>query len=86
MPDFFDILCRTAHKTVAGGYYSGFAERDKPGDTAARLRLTERIRRCVGLPLIAEVKVASPTMGVVHVDPGVIARCMQQEALSEFRW
>jgi indole-3-glycerol phosphate synthase len=77
MPDFFDILCRTARKTVARGYYSGFAERDKPVDTAARLRLTERIRRCVGLPLIAEVKVASPTMGVVHVDPGVIARCMQ---------
>lgn len=77
MPDFFDILCRTAHKTVAGGYYSGFAERDKPVDTGPTLRLSECIRRCACLPLIAEVKLASPTMGAVHVDAGAIARHMQ---------
>ncbi|MGA3197899.1 MAG: indole-3-glycerol-phosphate synthase [Halobacteriota archaeon] len=77
MPDFFDILCRTAHKTIASGYYSRFAGRDEPADAAPTLRLSECIRRCVRLPLIAEVKVASPTMGLVHVDAGAIARQMQ---------
>jgi indole-3-glycerol phosphate synthase len=77
MPDFFDILCRTAHKTVAGGYYDRFAGRDKPVDTVPTLRLSECIRRSTHLPLIAEVKVASPTMGAVHVDAGAIARHMQ---------
>jgi len=77
MPDFFDILCRTAHKTVAGGYYSRFAERDKPVETAPTLRLSESIRRSAYLPLIAEVKVASPTMAAVHVDARAIARHMQ---------
>ncbi|MGA2885263.1 MAG: indole-3-glycerol phosphate synthase TrpC [Halobacteriota archaeon] len=77
MPDFFDILCRTAHKTVEGGYYSRFAERDGPLDTAPKRRLSECIRRCVHLPLIAEVKVASPTMGAVRVDASAIARQMQ---------
>ena len=77
MPDFFDILCHTAHKTIASGYYSGFAGRDERADTASTLRLSECVRRCAHLPLIAEVKVASPTMGAVHVDAGVIARQMQ---------
>ncbi|HYC19821.1 MAG TPA: indole-3-glycerol-phosphate synthase [Candidatus Bathyarchaeia archaeon] len=77
MPDFFDILCRTAHNTVAGGYYSGFAERDKPVNTVPTLRLSKCIRRCAYLPLIAEIKLASPTMGAAHVDAGAIARHMQ---------
>jgi len=77
MPDFFDILCRAAHKTVASGYYSGFAARDESADTAPMLRLSECVRRCAHLPLIAEVKVASPTMGAVNVHAGAIARQMQ---------
>jgi len=76
MPDFFDTLCRTAHKTVARGYYSGFAGGDRPENTPT-CRLSKCIRRSAHLPLIAEVKVASPTMGVVGVDAGAIASQMQ---------
>jgi indole-3-glycerol phosphate synthase len=79
MPDFFDVLCRTAHKTVATGYYSKFAQRDESLDARPMLHLSECISTCLHLPLIAEIKAASPTMGAlqVHVDAGEIACDMQ---------
>lgn len=79
MPDFFDLLCRTAQKTVATGYYSTFAQRDEPPQVASALRLSEHIKTCVDLPLIAEVKLASPTRGAlrINVDAGEIARHME---------
>jgi indole-3-glycerol phosphate synthase len=79
MPDFFDVLCRTAQKTVTTGYYTTFAQRDEPPHVTSTLRLSERITTCAHLPLIAEVKVASPTRGAlrVKVDAGEISRDME---------
>jgi len=79
MPDFFDVLCRTAQRTVTTDYYTTFAQRDEPPHVASTLRLSERITTCADLPLIAEVKAASPTRGVlrVNVDASEIARHME---------
>ena len=79
MPDFFDVLCRTAQKTVTTGYYATFAQRDEPPHVASTLRLSERITMCQDLPLIAEVKAASPTSGEfqVNTDASEIARHME---------
>ncbi len=79
MPDFFDILCRTAQKTVASGYYSAFTQRDESQNALAILRLSESITTCTHLPIIAEIKVASPTTGALRVDvnAGAIAKRME---------
>jgi indole-3-glycerol phosphate synthase len=79
VPDFFDVLCRNAQKTVASGYYSAFTQRDEPQNTPTTLRLSERITTCTHLPLIAEIKIASPTTGAlrVAVNAGAIAKRME---------
>ncbi|MGZ4912610.1 MAG: indole-3-glycerol-phosphate synthase [Halobacteriota archaeon] len=79
MPDFFDILCRGARNTVAMGYYSNFTGDDQRVNTAPARRLSESIASCVHFPLIAEIKVASPSMGALrsHVDGGAIAEHME---------
>jgi indole-3-glycerol phosphate synthase len=79
MPDFFDVLCRNAQKTMVSGYYSAFMQRDEPQNAPTTLRLSERITTCTHLPLIAEIKVASPTTGALRVDvnAGAIAKRME---------
>ena len=79
MPDFFDVLCRTAQKTVKAGYYATFTQRDEPPHVASALRLSECVTTCAHLPLIAEVKAASPTKGALrgNVEAGEIARHME---------
>ncbi len=81
MPDFFDVLCRAARKTVATGYYSNFArdDQDPHSNTAPVRRLSESIASCLHLPLIAEIKVASPSRGALrtHADGGAIAVHME---------
>jgi indole-3-glycerol phosphate synthase len=79
MADFFDILCRNAQKTVASGYYSNFRQHDEPQNTPATLRLSECITTCSHLPLIAEIKIASPTTGAlrVNMDADAIAKRMK---------
>jgi indole-3-glycerol phosphate synthase len=79
VPDFFDVLCRNAQKTVASGYYSAFTQRDEPQNAPATLHLSERVPTCTRLPLIAEIKVASPTTGALRVDvnAGAIAKRME---------
>jgi indole-3-glycerol phosphate synthase len=78
--DFFDILCRTAQKTVASGYYSLFIQRGEPQKTPATLRLSECITTCTRLPLIAEVKIASPTTGALRVSMNADAIAKRMEA------
>jgi indole-3-glycerol phosphate synthase len=77
MPDFFDILCRTALKTVATGYYSTFASRSSSAKPSSSLR--DSLEASAHIPLIAEVKVASPTMGArpARVDVAMVARHME---------
>jgi indole-3-glycerol phosphate synthase len=79
VPDFFDVLCRTAQKTVASSFYSTFEQHDETSNAASARRVSERINTCANLPLIAEIKVASPTMGALRVDAdaGEIATRME---------
>lgn len=79
MPDFFDVLCRAAQKTVSTGYYSNVAQDDQHPHAAPVPRLSESIASCVHLPLIAEIKAASPSRGALrsHVDGGAIAVHME---------
>ena len=76
MPDFFDVLCRTAVKTVATGYYSTF-----PCSSSAKtsLSLSESIEASAHIPLIAEVKVASPTTGArrARIEVATVAKHME---------
>jgi indole-3-glycerol phosphate synthase len=77
MSDFFDILCRTALKTVATGYYSMFSSCQTRAKSS--LSLSESINASAHIPLIAEIKVASPTMGALraHVDVAAVATQME---------
>jgi indole-3-glycerol phosphate synthase len=79
MPDFFDVLCRTAQKTVATGYYSMFGQCDTPPRASSPLRLSDSITRCAHVPVIAEIKIASPTKGPMRVrtDSGAVAEQME---------
>ena len=77
MTDFFDVLCRTAQKTVATGYYSTFPSCSS--SAKASLSLSESIEANTHIPLIAEVKVASPTMGArrARVEVATVAKHME---------
>jgi indole-3-glycerol phosphate synthase len=79
VPDFFDVLCRTARKTVATGYYSTFAESYLKQSAMPSRSLSKSIDERAHVPLIAEIKVASPTMRArrAHVDVATIARHME---------
>ncbi len=79
MPDFFDVLCRTAQRTVSTGYYTTFIQHAEPLRVSSTLRLIDRITTCVHLPLIAEIKAASPSRGALrtHMNAGEIARHME---------
>jgi len=78
MPDLFDVLCFTAQKTVASGYYRLMAK-SEPVHAAVPVRLSEHIRKCACIPLIAEIKVTSPTVRSRrnHVDVGETGRRME---------
>lgn len=78
MPDLFHVLCRTAQRTVSTGYYTAFTQHAGPPRVTSR-RLIECITTCAQLPLIAEIKAASPTRGALraHMNAGEIARRME---------
>ena len=60
MSDFLDVLARDAKATVESGYYN------HPAKTVApRVSLRNAILRCRHMPIIAEVKSASPSAGVI---------------------
>lgn len=60
MSDFLDVLARDAKATVESGYYN------HPAKTVApRVSLRNAILRCRHIPIIAEVKSASPSAGVI---------------------
>ena len=61
MPDFLDVLARDAMATVESGYY------EHPAKAAhSSLSLREAILRSSLVPVIAEVKSASPSAGVIR--------------------
>lgn len=74
MADFLDILARDAMKTIAEGYYTIPIEcKRKP------LSLKKSVLEFSRAPVIAEIKLASPTLGIIRedADAGRIASSMQ---------
>ncbi|MEM0313788.1 MAG: indole-3-glycerol-phosphate synthase [Candidatus Bathyarchaeia archaeon] len=61
MADFLDTLIADALETVHSGYYNVEAERHLP-----KLSLKEAIAKCKHAPIIAEIKPASPTSGMLR--------------------
>lgn len=63
MPDFLDVLARDAKATTESGYY------EHPTKVVARrASLREAILHSLLVPVIAEVKSASPSAGVIKED------------------
>jgi len=75
MADFLDILGRDANETVRMGYYKAAKEA-----TRSALSLKEAVLKCRGSPVIAEIKVASPSSGAIreNVDVKKVALAMEK--------
>jgi len=61
MSDFYDTLGFDAQTTLSSGYYNIFQP-----TPSLRLSLKEAILKCNKTPIIAEVKLASPTLGTIR--------------------
>ncbi len=72
---FLDTLAETAHASVSSGYYNVV---ETVSNEYARCSFTQSIRLCSKNPVIAEVKFASPSQGVIQSsgDPAKIAQAM----------
>ena len=70
MTDFLDVLAESAKKMVSEGYYRVQAETRHPP-----LSLKKAILECKHAPLIAEMKTASPSAGIIkeNLEPERIA-------------
>jgi len=75
MVDFLDVLGRDARETVNMGYYETIR-----GVTSSSLRLKEAVLKCRNAPIIAEIKVTSPSLGVIrkNVDVRKVASAMKK--------
>ena len=75
MPDFLDFLARDAQETIENGYYSRFNETE-----AMNISLCKAVLLSHCVPIIAEIKGASPSAGVIREDiqAGKIAESMAQ--------
>ena len=75
MSDFLDILASVAQGTIDDKYYY----EAKPGKNS-HVSLKKAILDCRANPVIAEIKVASPSAGVIKQDaePSLIARAMEK--------
>ena len=75
MPDFLDILARDARETVKVGYYKAFKE-----TTSSSVSLKEAVLKCRNAPIIAEIKIASPSSGTIRKNADVrkVASAMEK--------
>jgi indole-3-glycerol phosphate synthase len=76
MADFLDALGRDAWETVNRGYY----ETVKEVTLGSSLSLKEAVLKCRSAPVITEIKVASPSLGVIkkNVDVKKVALAMEK--------
>ncbi len=76
MADFLDVLGRDAWETVNMGYY----ENIKEVTLNSSLSLKEAVLKCRSAPVITEIKVASPSLGVIkeNVDVRKVALAMEK--------
>jgi indole-3-glycerol phosphate synthase len=75
MSDFYDTLTLDAQATIFSGYYYVFTP-----SPSLHLSLKKAIRECTRNPVIAEIKPASPSKGILKkdVDAAEIASAMQR--------
>jgi indole-3-glycerol phosphate synthase len=75
MSDYFDVLARVAQATIDSEYY----EAGKHAESM-HLSLRKAILECRAVPVITEIKAASPSAGVIRDDfnPGEVAKAMQR--------
>ena len=75
MPDFLDVLARDAKETIRSGYYQ------VPTQTrTAPISLKKAILKSKTVPVITEIKAASPSAGVIrtNVKAADVARAMER--------
>ncbi|MEM4733184.1 MAG: hypothetical protein QXD70_01490, partial [Candidatus Bathyarchaeia archaeon] len=63
MPDYLDILAQTAKETIQSGYYN-----ITDATATAKLSLRKAILEAKNAPVIAEIKPASPSAGIIRKD------------------
>jgi len=75
MSDFLDVLAHVAQITIDSEYY----ETVEPNESV-RISLRKVILDCKFNPIITEIKVASPSAGIIrrNVKPNVIAKAMEK--------
>ncbi len=75
MADFLDLLARDAKETINEGYYEVSAE-----TTTLSISLKEAILGSKNIPIITEIKAASPSLGIIrkNVNPEKIASAMEK--------
>lgn len=75
MADFLDVLGRDARETVDTGYYKAVREM-----TSSSLSLKEAVLEYRNAPVVAEIKVASPSLGLIrkNADLRKVASAMEK--------
>jgi indole-3-glycerol phosphate synthase len=75
MNDFYDTLGSDAQATINSGYYNSFQYTQ-----SLRLSLKQAILKCTKNPLITEIKLASPSIGIIRENKNLteIAKSMEQ--------
>ncbi len=75
MADFLDVLARDAKETIKKGHYE--VETRIP---APSISLKKAISESENLPIITEIKAASPSLGIIrkNFSPGEVAKAMER--------
>ncbi|MGB9842278.1 MAG: indole-3-glycerol phosphate synthase TrpC [Candidatus Bathyarchaeales archaeon] len=66
MPDYLDMLAQTAKETIQSGYYN-----ITDATATSKLSLRKAILEAENAPVIAEIKPASPSAGIIRKDMNV---------------
>lgn len=75
MADFLDTLAQSAKETIRSGYYEVLEE-----TATSRISLKKAVMEAKAIPVIAEIKAASPSAGIIRkkVAPHIIAKSMEK--------
>lgn len=75
MADFLDTLAQSAKATISTGYYEALTEM-----ATSQISLKKAIQEAKNVPIITEIKAASPSSGTIreHVDAHSIAKSMEK--------
>ncbi|MDR1993456.1 MAG: indole-3-glycerol-phosphate synthase [Nitrososphaerota archaeon] len=75
MSDFFDTLAQDAQATIESGYYQNI-----PFSNQTQISLKTAIQTCKTIPIITEIKAASPSIGIIRKELNAtqLAQAMQR--------